>query len=68
MLGLFGWLFNKINNQGLRMYSKLLYSIICIVAFPLVSDLSGFSNAKYIGILTMSYTVSLIWKEDKPEV
>ena len=50
------------------MHLKTLYTMLCIIAFPLASDLTGFPNAKFIAALLFGYCGYRVWGENKPSI
>jgi NhaP-type Na+/H+ or K+/H+ antiporter len=68
ILGLLGWTFKFIKNIKLRIWVKFLYVVAAVLGFGIGSDLSGFSDAKFIGILFFGYSSFRVWGNEKPTV
>lgn len=59
-------LFNSCDPKKTLPY-KLLVMVIMGIGFPIVCDVIGFHESKYIGIIFFGFMCHYHWKHDKPE-
>lgn len=58
--------FNKYEPAKTLKY-KLAVTLTIGIVFPIVCDLIGFHESKYIGIIFYGFMCHRTWKHDKPE-
>ena len=68
IMGLIGWIFKKIEDKSFSIYLKCAYSIIVAIGLIIASELSTFTNAKFIACLSFGYTCFRVWGDKKPTV
>jgi NhaP-type Na+/H+ or K+/H+ antiporter len=66
MFGLLGWFFKYIPNKTVRIWMKYLYCMMLVIGFPVTSEVTGFTEIRFIGILFCGYTLFRVWGEEKP--
>jgi hypothetical protein len=66
LLGLLGYFFKYISNVTVRMWAKFAYCMLMVIGFPVTSQLTGFTEIRFIGILFCGYTLFRVWGLDKP--
>lgn len=66
IMGLLGWFLNKVKGWKYCINLKCAYCIFVAIAFVIASELSSFSNAKFIACLTFGYVCFRVWGEHKP--
>jgi hypothetical protein len=65
-MGLLGWFFKFIENKSYTINLKTAYALIVAVGLIIASELSTFTNAKFIACLSFGYTCFQVWGEKKP--
>mmetsp|Transcript_13007 Transcript_13007/g.9410 ORF Transcript_13007/g.9410 Transcript_13007/m.9410 type:complete len:103 (+) Transcript_13007:642-950(+) len=54
-LGFAGRIFNRFDGYKYCMHAKLVYCIVVFIGYPVVSEILGFKEAKYIGSMMFGY-------------
>lgn len=65
-MGLIGWFFKFIDDKSYTINIKCAYAIIVSIGLIIASEMSSFSNAKFISCLSFGYTCFRVWGEKKP--
>ena len=66
LLGAIGYTLNWINHPITRTRVKFFYCILISILFPVVANLTHYTESKYIGCLFFGYMLYQMWEEDKP--
>ena len=65
-MGLCGWFFKFINHKSYSINLKCIYCLLTSMGLIIASELSTFSNAKFIACLAFGYTCFQVWGDKKP--
>jgi hypothetical protein len=60
-------LFNYIDHYAITKWLKFITTISMAIIFPVVSEITGFHEAKFIGIIFYGYFCFRFWGHKKPE-
>ena len=66
IMGLLGWFFKFIDNKPYSINLKAAYALVVAVGLIIASELSTFTNAKFIACLSFGYTCFRVWGDKKP--
>lgn len=66
IMGLTGWFFKFIDHKPYTINIKCAYAIVVSIGLIIASEMSTFSNARFIACLSFGYTCFRVWGENKP--
>jgi len=65
-MGLIGWFFKFIQHKSYCIYLKCAYAMLTGIGLVIASELSTFTNAKFIACLSFGYVCFRVWGQHKP--